>query len=230
MMTLDAKKKYIPTKLYGSHSLKAWGHRKNGIVEHTSFQNVPSFVYAFNREILIAGIGKVKFDIAFGGAFYAFVQAESIGLNLDKGNFQQQIDWGRKIKLAIMNSMEIKHPFEEDLSFLYGTIFIGTADNPENHSKNICIFANGEVDRSATGSGLSARAALHFAKGELKLGEQIRIESIVGSTMDVKVVEQTVFGGFPAVIPEVSGNAFFSGKHEFLFDPNDPFKEGFIFR
>ncbi len=210
--------------------IKAWGHRKNGIVERSGFQNVPSFVYAFDREILVDGIGKVKFDIAFGGAFYAFVQAESIGLSLDKNNFQQQIDWGRKIKLALMNSMEIKHPFEDDFSFLYGTIFIGRADNPKHHSKNICVFANGEVDRSPTGSGLSARAALHFAKGELQRGERIRVESIVGSTMDVEVVEETVFGDFPAVIPEVSASAFFSGKHEFFFDPNDPFKEGFIFR
>jgi trans-L-3-hydroxyproline dehydratase len=210
--------------------IKAWGHRKNGIIERAGFQNVPSFVYAFDQEILVDSIGKVKFDIAFGGAFYAFIQAKSIGLSLDKNNFQQQIDWGRKIKLAIMEAMEIKHPFEEDLSFLYGTIFIGRADHPENHSKNICIFANGEVDRSATGSGLSARAALHYAKGELKPGEKIRVESIVGSTMEVEVVEETVFGGFQAVIPEVSGTAFFTGRHEFIFDPNDPFKEGFIFR
>lgn len=208
----------------------AWAKRKNGRVESVSFRNVPSFVYALNKEIFVEGIGVVVFDIAFGGAFYAFVEADSIGLNLDASNYLQQIDWGRKIKLAIMDQMEIKHPFEDDLSFLYGTIFIGKADNEKHHSKNVCIFANGEVDRSATGSGVSARAALHFAKGELEIGVPIRIESILGSTMDVEVVEKTNYGSYDALIPKVSGTAHFTGKNEFIFDSNDPFREGFIFR
>lgn len=208
----------------------AWAKRRNGIVESVSFRNVPSFVYALNKEVFVEGIGKVSFDIAFGGAFYAFVDADSIGLSLDASSYLQQIDWGRKIKLAIMDQMEIKHPFEDDLSFLYGTIFVGMADIEKHHSKNICVFANGEVDRSATGSGVSARAALHFAKGEIKIGESIRIESIVGSTMDVEVVEETNYGPYNAVISKVSGTAYFTGKHEFVFDPNDPFREGFIFR
>ena len=208
----------------------AWAKRKNGIVESVSFQNVPSFVYALNKEVFVEGIGSVSFDIAFGGAFYAFVEADSIGLNLDASNYLQQIDWGRKIKLAIIDQMEIKHPFEEDLSFLYGTIFVGKAENEKHHSKNICVFANGEVDRSATGSGLSARAAIHFAKEELEIRTTIRIESIVGSTMDVEVLEEVDYGQYKAIIPKVSGTAHFTGKHEFVFDPNDPFREGFIFR
>ncbi len=208
----------------------AWAKRKNGKVESVSFQNVPSFVYALDKEIFVEGIGKVSFDIAFGGAFYAFVEADAIGLSLDSSNYLQQIDWGRKIKLAITDVMEIKHPFEDDLSFLYGTIFLGKAENKKHHSKNICIFANGEVDRSATGSGVSARAALHFAKGELEIGQTIRIESIVGSTMDVEVIKETTYGSFKAIIPKVSGTTFFTGKHEFVFDPKDPFREGFIFR
>src|SRR6185369_4967104 len=110
-------------------------------------------------------------------------------------------------------------PFEADLSFLYGTISTGAALNPERHSRNVCIFADGEVDRSATGSGVSARAALHHAKGELRLNERITIESIVGSTMSVEVVELTKYGPFDAVIPEVSGTASITGKSEFYFDP-----------
>ena len=208
----------------------AWAKRKSGRVESVSFRNVPSFVYALNKEVFVEGIGVVIFDIAFGGAFYAFVEADSIGLNLDASNYLQQIDWGRKIKLAIRDQMEINHPFEEELSFLYGTIFVGKADSEEHHSKNVCIFANGELDRSATGSGVSARAALHYAKGELEIGNTIRIESIVGSTMDVEVLEEVDYGPFKAIIPKVSGTAYFTGKHEFVFDPNDPFREGFLFR
>jgi len=208
----------------------AWAKRKNGIVESVSFHNVPSFVYALKEEVFVEGIGLVSFDIAFGGAFYAFVEADSIALSLDSSNYLQQIDWGRKIKRAIMDKIEIKHPFEKELSFLYGTIFVGKSKGHKYHSKNICVFANGEVDRSATGSGISARAALHFAKGEIAIGESLRIESIVGSTMDVEVVEEVSYGSFSAVIPKVSGKAYFTGKHEFIFDPNDPFREGFIFR
>ena len=88
-----------------------------------------------------------------------------------------------------MTNFSITHPFEPDLSFLYGTIFTGPPRDPSHHSRNVCIFADGELDRSATGSGVSARAALHFAKGELGLNERITIESILGSTMSVKVVK-----------------------------------------
>lgn len=210
--------------------IRAFAKWENGKVTESSFLNVPSFVYALNKQITVEGIGLVHFDIAFGGAFYAFVEAESIGLSLDASNYLQQIDWGRKIKHAIAKQFEIKHPFETDLSFLYGTIFVGKAQNKAHHSRNICVFANGEVDRSATGSGVSARAALHWAKGELSPGKRIRIESIVGSTMDVEITETLPFGPYSAVIPKVSGTAYYTGKHTFTFDPEDPFSSGFLFR
>ena len=149
---------------------------------------------------------------------------------MDESDYNKLIDYGRKIKYAVMEKYEVKHPFEEDLSFLYGTIFTGKAHNPKNHSRNVCIFAEGEVDRSATGSGVSARAALHHAKGELNQNEKITIESILGSTMEVEVVETTEYGPHKAVIPEVSGTAFITGQNEFYFDPADPLKNGFIFR
>jgi trans-L-3-hydroxyproline dehydratase len=129
-----------------------------------------------------------------------------------------------------MSQVPITHPFQEELSFLYGTIFTGPAADPANHSRNACVFAEGELDRSATGSGVSARAALHYAKGELELNERVTIESILGSTMSVRVVEATSFGPYDAVIPEVSGTASITGRNEFYFDPEDPFRAGFIFR
>lgn len=204
--------------------------RENGIIQKVSFKNVPSFLYLENEVINIPDIGKVKFDIAFGGAFYAFCDANKLGLKLDPSDYNRLIDYGRKIKYAIMEKYEIKHPFEDDLSFLYGTIFTGKAYDSKNHSRNVCIFAEGEVDRSATGSGVSARAALHFAKNELKKNEKITIESILGTTMDVEVIETTKFGTHKAVIPEVTGTAHITGQNEFYFDPDDPLKNGFIFR
>jgi len=103
-------------------------------------------------------------------------------------------------------------------------------EDTRHHSRNVCIFAEGEVDRSATGSGVSARAGLHFSKGSLNLNQPITIESILGSTMTVEAIEKVDFHGMEAVLPKVSGTASFVGKNEFWFSPSDPYKNGFIFR
>jgi trans-L-3-hydroxyproline dehydratase len=208
----------------------ARAHLSDGKVIETSFRNVPSFLYLRDQHVDVEGIGSVEFDVAYGGAFYAFVNAHAVELQLTPEHFDRIIDYGRRIKRAVVNHFPIKHPFEEDLSFLYGTIFTAPANDPAHHSRNACIFAEGELDRSATGSGVSARAALHFAKGELGLNKRVTIESILGSTMSVEVVEVTKFGPYDAVIPEVSGTASITGRNEFYFDPDDPFQKGFIFR
>ena len=109
------------------------------------------------------------------------------GSNSQPQQYSRLIDCGRRIKHAVMAQFPIEHPFESDLSFLYGTIFTAPARAPGHHSRNVTVFAEGEVDRSATGSGVSARAALHHAKGELGFDEKIRIESILDSTMSVRV-------------------------------------------
>ena len=210
--------------------IHAFADFENGKANNIRFRNVPSFLYLRDKQMNIPGLGSVTFDVAFGGAFYAFVDADELGLGMLPEDFNRLIDYGRRIKNAVMGNFNITHPFENDLSFLYGTIFTGKPLNPEHHSRNVCIFAEGEVDRSATGSGVSARAALHHAKGELASGETITIESILGSTMTVKVAETTTFGPYKAVIPEVGGNAFITGQNEFYFDREDPFAKGFIFR
>ena len=202
----------------------------NGRVVETSFQNVPSFVYLRKQQVEVTGIGPVEFDVAYGGAFYAFVSAPELGLSLEPANFNRLIECGRLIKHAVMSEFPIKHPFEDDLSFLYGTIFVGPPHDPAHHSRNVCIFADGELDRSATGSGVSARAALHYAAGEPAMNVPITIESILGTTMSVAVAGVTTFGPYDAIIPEVSGTASIIGRNEFYFDPADPVRTGFIFR
>lgn len=199
-------------------------------VTQTAFRNVPSFLYRRDQILEIEQLGAVRFDIAYGGAFYAIVEAGPLGFTLDASNYLGLIEAGRKIKRAVVQAMRIEHPFEPDLSFLYGTIFTGPAREPSHHSRNVCIFAEGEVDRSATGSGVSARAALHYARGELEIGEPITIESILGSTMTVQAVEPLSFGSYDAIVPQVSGAARFTGRHEFWFDPEDALNRGFIFR
>lgn len=213
-----------PGKIYSK------AYRKHGRIEKVSFRNVPSFMPLCGENIEVQGIGNVTFDLGFGGAFYAYVDADEIGIGLTAGNYNQLIDWGRKIKHAVQDNFPVEHPFEDDLSFLYGTIFTGKARDSIHHSRNVCIFADGEVDRSPTGSGVSGRAAIHFAKGEIEMNQLITIESILGTTMDVQVVDTTTYGPYDAVIPEVSGTAFITGQNEFYFDPDDDLNKGFIFR
>jgi proline racemase len=213
-----------PGKIYSKAFLKG------NIVEKVSFRNVPSFLYLKDQTIDVPGIGNVNFDVAFGGAFYVFCRAEELGLKLVANEYNKLIDYGRRIKYAVQDKFEIKHPFEDDLSFLYGTIMIGEALNKNHHSRNVCIFAEGEVDRSPTGSGVSARAAIHYARDEIQKTQLITIESILDTLMTVKVVEETKYGQFDAVIPEVSGTASFTGQHKFYFDPKDLLNKGFIFR
>jgi trans-L-3-hydroxyproline dehydratase len=203
---------------------------ENGKVGFVSFRNVPSFVLYSDEKIEVPGFGRIRIDVAFGGAFYALVDADQLNLSLKPAGVSGLIEAGRLIKHAVMNKREIIHPFEPDLSFLYGTIFTGKPERSEHHSRNVCIFADGEVDRSATGSGVSARAALHHARGELNPGESMVIESILGSTMKVELLEQCSFGPHDAVIPEVTGTASFTGRHTLYFDPEDPLKGGFIIR
>lgn len=210
--------------------IRATASISDGRINETSFRNVPSFVYLRDGHVDVDEIGRVRFDIAYGGAFYAFVNAADFGLELIPENLNRFIDYGRRIKNAVRSQFPITHPSEADLSFLYGTIFTGPALDAAHHSRNVCIFADGEVDRSPTGSGVSARAALHFARGELSLHERVTIESILGSTMNVQVVDVTKFGPYDAVIPEVSGTASIIGRNEFYFDPEDPFRTGFILR
>lgn len=210
--------------------VKATAHREKGRVASVSFLNVPSFVYRLDQEIEVEGIGPVRYDVAFGGAFYAFCSAEELEVRLQPEDAHQLIDYGRRIKNAVMESLPIEHPFEKDLGFLYGTIFVSQPLTPSHHSRNVCIFAEGEVDRSPTGTGVSARAAIHYKRGELSLGNQIIIESILGTCFSVRATETLEFGPYEAVIPEVTGSAFIVGQNKFFFDPKDPLRNGFILR
>jgi proline racemase len=203
---------------------------QNGRVERVTFRNVPSFVYARDVEINLAPYGRFPIDIAFGGAFYAIVPAERVGLRVTPEQTHQLVAAGEAIKQATNATLPIQHPFEEDLGFLYGTILTGLPEDPAHHSRNICVFANAEVDRSPTGTGVSARLALHHAKGELAPGETIVVESILGSysTFSGRVVETTRVGDYAAVVPEIGGSAFITGRHEFIIDPRDRVGQGFL--
>lgn len=210
--------------------VKAFVEVKDGKVGGVRFRNVPSFAYALDNEVEVEGIGRVRYDIAFGGAFYAFVDAEDLGLRCVPDDYRRLIDLGMRVKRAVIRSLEVRHPFEGDLSFLYGTIFVCPPESDGSHSRHVTVFAEGEVDRCPTGTGVSARLPLLLARGEVRVGEELVFESIINTKFTGRIVEVTKCGPYDAVIPEVGGDAYVIAKNTFLIDPEDPLKYGFFLR
>jgi proline racemase len=209
----------------------ATAHIRDGRAERVTFRNVPSFVLAADQTVDVPDVGSVRYDLASGGAFYAYTDADVLGLALTPDNQRQIIDVGMRIKRAVMASYDIVHPDgQPDMNFLYGTIFVSMTQGGTNHSRNVCVFAEGEVDRSPTGTGVSGRLAIHHMRGEISPGQVITIESILGTCFTGQVVEQTRVGNIDAIIPEVGGIAHITGRHEFLIDPDDPLSGGFMLR
>lgn len=214
--------------------ITSYANVKDGKVTGVRFHCVPSFVVGLDRTVDVEGLGKVTYDLAYGGAFYAYVDMDKNNFDFDltSNSYRALINKGMDIKHAVMKAdKEILHPFENDLSFLYGTIFIdNNKQTSGNDSRNVCIFAEGEVDRCPTGSGVSGRMAIHKARKEIDYGETMSIESITNSVFKGSVVSEEDYGPFTAVIPQVEGTAYITGIQTFLIDPNDPMKNGFILR
>ncbi|WP_448337310.1 proline racemase family protein [Chloroflexus aurantiacus] len=210
--------------------VRATAHLDSGSVIRVSFRNVPSFVYARDLQVHVPGYGQVVCDVAWGGAFYAVLPAAQLGLRVTPEQTAALVAAGEAVKRAVSEVLPLHHPLDPDLDFLYGTILTDQPEDAGHHSRNICVFANAEVDRSPTGTGVSARLAIHYAKGEIAADEEIVIESILGrhSTFSGRVVDCTRVGSYPAIIPEVSGQAFVIGRSEFIVDPRDQLGGGFL--
>lgn len=152
---------------------------------------------------MIEGFGRVNYDIGFGGAYYVYVDADAINVSCAPDNVDQLVDLGRKIKHAVMAKHTLSHSRDPDLGFLYGTMFHSTkTTHTSSHSRHVCVFAEGEVDLSPTGTGIAARIALLHTKGEDEHHQQITIESIVDGQMKVSALPSDKFYQFDAVIPK----------------------------
>jgi proline racemase len=192
---------------------------RGGAVASVAFRNVPAYVVA--RGVDAAG---VQVDVAFGGAIYAFVAAERFGLRVASGDLAELIAAGRAVKAELDGADVARHPTDDRLSGIYGTVF--HEDVGSLHQRNVAIFADGEVDRSPTGSATSARTALLVADGALGDGETWRNDSIVGTTFSARAIGQVAEG----LLTEVEGTAFRTGEHRFVLDPRDPLETGFVLR
>jgi proline racemase len=199
-------------------------------VTSVSFENVPSFVSLLEQTVTVPELGPVEFDLGYGGAFYAYCDADQVGLDLSPDNADRIIRTGMAIKRAVSESFDVKHPIEKDLSFLYGTIFREGSTTDGCNSKNVCVFADGQIDRSPTGTGVSGRLAIQHARGNLELGDEFVVESIIGTVFRGEVAKKQTYGGYDAIVPRVSGSAHITGRNEFVIDPEDPLGEGFFIR
>ena len=196
-------------------------------VAGVSFRNVPSFVLHAAVPVVVNG-REVRADVAFGGAFYAIVDSEAVGIPVVPERLPDLRKAGMEIKHAIERALTIEHPVEPQLRGIYGTIFTGPPSDESADLRNVTIFADAEVDRSPCGTGTAAVMAVLAAMGMLTQGEQVFThESIIGTRFRGRLAAHDAVGEFEAIIPEIEGEAYITGENTFLIDDRDPLRHGF---
>ena len=216
------------------------------VVQSVRFRNVPSFVLHAAVPVM-AGNRQVRADVAFGGAFYAIVDSEAVGIPIVPERLPDLRKAGMEIKHAIERALTVQHPLEPQLQGIYGTIFTGPPSDEGADLKNVTIFADAEVDRSPCGTGTAAVMAVFAAMGMLAEEQQtFTHESIIGTRFRGRVVGRTTLStsnskfqtpnskfqttseeGIDAIIPEIEGEAYITGEHTFLIDDRDALRHGF---
>ena len=195
-------------------------------VEGVAFVNVPSFVWHGALAVKL-GSRQIRADVAFGGAFYAIVDSEAVGLPLDAAHVPELRRVGMDIGRAIETTHPVAHPLESGLSGIYGTIFTGPPNDPRADLRNVTVFADAQIDRSPCGTGTAAVMAVIDAMGLLADDRPFVHESLVGTLFRDRVAGRTRVGDYEAIVPEIEGSAWITGEHTFLIDDEDPLKEGF---
>jgi proline racemase len=195
-------------------------------VTGVQFRNVPSFVLHAGVPVRL-GSRTIFADVAFGGAFYAIVDSEAAGLPIAPERLDDLKRAGMAIKREIESTLTIAHPEEPQLDGIYGTIFTGPASSADADLRNVTIFADAEVDRSPCGTGTCAVMAVLSAMGLLAPDQTFTHESIIGTRFRGRVERETTVAGVPAIVPQLAGDAYMTGRHTFVIDPDDPLRHGF---
>jgi proline racemase len=201
----------------------------DGRVTSVAFRNVPAFRSADGLD-LATSVGPVRADVAYGGAFYALVDAADIGLEVLPENVAALTQLGMEIKRAVDREIEVVHPDEPELCGIYGTIISEPPRTVGGDGRNITIYAEGAVDRSPCGTGTSAKLASLYADGRIARGQPYVHESVIGTTFSGRVLEETSVGPYPAVETEIAGRGFLTGFQQFVVDPEDVTAGGFLVR
>ena len=201
---------------------------EEGHAKKVTFTNVPAFLYKENQEVELPGYGKIKFDIAFGGSFFAIVKVDQIGVPIEPKNAQVLNKVGMELRAIINKEIPVQHPELSHINTVDLIEWWSETDNPDATLKNCVVFGQGQVDRSPCGTGTSAKMATLYARGELKKDEEFVYESILGTLFYGKVIDEAKVGDLDAVIPQVSGAAWITGFNHFVIDETDPLKHGFV--
>jgi trans-L-3-hydroxyproline dehydratase len=207
-------------------TIRARATLANDRVASVSFVNVPSFVLHGGLIVKI-GSRQLRADVAFGGAFYAIVDSEAVGLPIDAEHLPELRRVGMEIKHAIESAQTIVHPLDAGLRGIYGTIFTGPPSDEGADLRNVTIFADAEVDRSPCGTGTAAVMAVVDAMGLLAADRPFVHESLIGTRFKGRVTNHTLVGEHQAIVPEIEGSAWITGEHTFIVDDSDPLKNGF---
>jgi proline racemase len=208
--------------------VKAVAECRDGRCRSVEFENVPSFVDRLDAAVEVAGLGTVAVDVAYGGMFYAIVDATRLGFRVDASEARQLAVAGEQIRLAAREQLDVVHPENpgiRDVSIVQlGRPFEGIGQV----TRNTCIVAPGRSDRSPTGTGTCARMAVLHARGQMATGDSMIHESLIGSQFRGRIVAATSVGGRPAIVPAIKGRAWITGYSTYLLDPDDPYPQGYV--
>lgn len=202
---------------------------REGKAERIFVQNVPSFAAELDQALVVEGLGALTVDTAYGGDSFVVVDAAALGLSLVEEEAHQIARLGVKITDAANAQLRFHHPENPDWTHFSFCLFAGPVTRgPEGLLSSAAVAIQpGKVDRSPTGTALSARMALLHARGEMTIGETMTVRSVIGSTFSGTILETATVGDTPAIIPEISGRAWITGVHEHMLDPDDPWPEGY---
>ena len=201
---------------------------RDGRVESVELTNVPAFVAHLDAPLEVEGLGSLTVDVAFGGMWYAIADAAALGFALEPREARDLCAVGERIRLAAREQLACTHPDEPDVAGVSIVQLAGPWQGPGAVSKNAVVIAPGRLDRSATGTGLSARLATLHARGLMRTGEAMTHASPIGSTFEGRIVAATTVGSLPAIVPAIRGSAFVTGRTELYVDARDPFPEGYL--
>ena len=201
---------------------------RDGRVESIELTNVPAFVDRLDAHVEVPGLGTVTVDVAFGGMWYAIADANALGFAIEPREARELSRIGELIREAAREQLSCVHPENPDIAGISIVEIAEPFRGVGAVTKNAVVIAPGRLDRSATGTGLSARMAVLHARGQLGAGDTMRHASPIGSTFDGRIVAETSVGGRPAIIPAIRGRAFVTGITQVLVDPDDPFPEGYL--
>ena len=201
---------------------------EDGETGRVHFDSVGAFAAHLGVPVQVDGVGPMEVDVGYGGAFYAIVPASRFGLELGTSSVRELVDAAWAVTGAAKAQLELSHPEHPELGFLYGTILTDGTLGADRPSANVCVFADRQVDRSPTGSGVTARIAVQIAKGETAVGEQRRFSSLTGSVFSAEAVGEAAAGG--GVVVRVGGQAYYTGEARFRAEAGDPLAGGFSLR